>query len=328
MEGWMAIEEVSFYSGGSRLAGTLKLPEAGSAPFPAVAQGPGWLGLRGARLYHPYHDALLAAGIAVLVFDYRGFGDSEGDASYLDPMTQVADWLAAVTYLETRPEIDSGRIGAFGSGGTGGGNAIYASGLHPRIKAVVSQVPVADGRDWMHRMRREHEWLEFHASIKADRGQRVVTGESVLVPPREGIMVPTPERRTTTIKSDVDDRVPKLVQLASAEAIFRYRPIDVVDRIAPRALMIIAVEHDATTPEDHASAMYEKAQSPKRLVVQTGTTHYAAYAQYQAIVNPRIVEWFERYLVGGEVIIHEDAADTGITYLSRPAAPASTGGAA
>ena len=324
----MAIEEVRFFSGGSRLAGTLKLPETGSAPWPAVVQGPGWLGLRGARLYHPYHEALLAAGIAVLVFDHRGFGDSEGDASYLDPMTQVADWSAAVTYLETRPEIDGGRIGAFGSGGTGGGNAIHAAGLDTRIKAGVSQVPIADGRDWLHRMRREHEWLEFLAAIKADREQRVLTGESVMVPPREGIMVPTPERRTTTVKSDVDDRVPKSVQMASAEAIFAYRPIDVVDRISPRALMIIAVENDATTPEDHAYALYEKAGSPKRLVIQTGTTHYAAYAQYQAIVNPRIVEWFGRYLVSGEVIVHEDADETGITHLSRPAAAATTGDAA
>ena len=116
-------------------------------------------------------------------------------------------------------------------------------------------------------------------------------------------MVPTPERKTTTVKSDVDDRVPKLVQLASAEAIFAYKPIDVVERIAPRALMIIAVENDATTPEDHSYAMYERAGGPKRLVVQTGTTHYAAYAQYQAIVNPRIVEWFNRYLVNGEVVV-------------------------
>jgi uncharacterized protein len=322
----MAIEEVRFFSGGARLAGTLKLPETGPAPWPAVVQGPGWLGLRGAKLYHPYHEALLAAGIAVLVFDYRGFGDSEGDATYLDPMTQVADWLAAVTYLETRPEIDRGRIGAFGSGGTGGGNAIYAAGLDTRIKAVVSQVPVADGRDWLHRMRREHEWLEFLARIRADRERRVTTGEAELVAPRDGIMVPTPERRTTTVKSDVDDRVPGQVQLASAEAIFAYRPIDVVDRISPRALMIIAVEYDATTPEDHATAMYERAGSPKRLVMQTGTTHYAAYAQYQAIVNPRIVEWFGRYLVAGEVVIHEDAGETGITVLSRPPAAADAPG--
>ena len=126
-----------------------------------------------------------------------------------------------------------------------------------------------------------------------------------MVPPRDGIMVPTPERKTTTIKSDVDDRIPAQVELASAEAIFAYRPIDVVDRIAPRALMFICVEGDATTPEDHAFALYERAGGPKRLVVQTGTTHYAAYAQYRDVVNPMIVEWFVRHLVGGEVHVHE-----------------------
>lgn len=314
----MTFEEVRFYSHGSALAGTLKLPEAVPGPFPAVVQGPGWLGLRGARLYHPYHEALLAAGFAVLVFDYRGFGDSEGDASYLDPMTQVEDYRSAVTFLLTRAEIDPARIGIFGSGGTGGGNAIYAAGLDDRVKAVVSQVPVADGRDWLHRMRREHEWLEFLERIRLDRISHALTGQSEMVPPRDGIMVPTPERRTTTVKSDVDERVPPQVQLASAEAIFAYRPIDVVDRIAPRAVMIIAVENDATTPEDHAFALYERAGGPKRLVLQTGTTHYAAYAQYQSVVNPMIVEWYVRHLVAGDVLVRDEPPGSEIVRLSRP----------
>ena len=161
-------EDVTFYSHGTALAGTLRLPEDAGAnrSVAAVVQGPGWLGLRDAKLYEPYHEALLAAGIAVFVFDYRGFGGSEGDATYLDPMTQVEDWRTAVTYVRTRSEIDPQRIGAFGSGGTGGGNAVYAAGLDDRIKATVSQVPVADGRDWLHRMRREHEWLEFLERIR------------------------------------------------------------------------------------------------------------------------------------------------------------------
>ncbi len=318
----MAIEHVRFHSQGTAVAATLMLPVDASVErrVPGVVQGPGWLGLRDAKLYQPYHDALLAAGIAVLVFDYRGFGDSDGDATYLDPMDQVEDWRNAVTYLETRPEIDPARIGAFGSGGTGGGNAVMVAGLDDRIKATVSQVPVADGRDWLHRMRREYEWLEFLERIRQDRLRRVTTGESELVAPRDGIMVPTPERRTTTIKSDVDQRVPAQIQLASAEAIFAYRPIDVVARIAPRALMLICVENDATTPEDHAFALYEQAGGPKRLVVQTGTTHYAAYAQYRDVVNPLIVEWFQRHLVGGEVHVHERPAAAEILHLSRPTA--------
>jgi len=318
----MRLEQVSFHNAGSRLAGTLLFPDTFVGAAPGIVQGPGWLGLRDAQLYLPYHEALTAAGFVVMTLDYRGFGDSEGDATFLDPMDQVSDIRAALTYLQTRAEVDPRRLGVFGSGGTGGGNAVMAAGLDERVLATVAQVPVSDGRDWLHRMRREHEWLEFLDSVRAARQRYVSSGELVLVPPREGIMVPTPERRTTTVKSDVDGRVPDQVALIAADAIMAYRPVEVVERIAPRALMLISVEHDAVTPEDHARAMYDRATGPRRLVIQTGTTHYAAYAHYRDVVNPLIVDWFRRYLVTGEVIVHEDATAPGITYLDRPTQPA------
>jgi dipeptidyl aminopeptidase/acylaminoacyl peptidase len=315
--GDVSVQEVQFYSGGHRLAATLKLPadSATRGPVPAVVQGPGWLGLRDAKLYQPYHDALVGAGFAVLVFDYRGFGDSDGEARLLDPATQVEDIRNAVTYLETRDEVDAGRLGVFGSGGTGGGNAVMAAGLDGRIRAVVSQVPIADGRDWLRRMRRESEWLELLDRVERDRRQRVLTGSSELVDPRQEIMVATPERRTTTVKSDVDGRIPQQVELASADAVIAYRPLDVVGRIAPRALMLICVERDATTPEDHAILLFEQARPPKKLVVQTGTTHYAAYAQYADAVIPMIVDWFERHLAGGSVRPVAGELDDAIVYL-------------
>jgi hypothetical protein len=140
-----------------------------------------------------------------------------------------------------------------------------------------------------------------------------------MVAPRDGIMVPTPERRVTVVKEDVDQRVPSQVELASAEAIFAYRPIDHVARIAPRASMFICVEGDATTPEDHSLAMYDLAGAPKRIVVQTGTTHYGAYAQYNAVITPLIVEWFQRYLVGGAIRIDETADAHAARWIDGPA---------
>lgn len=314
----MKVEEVGFYSRGSRLAGTIKLPsEATTERLPAIVHGPGWLGLRDAKLYRPYHEALVGARFAVLAFDYRGFGDSEGDARYLDPLAQVEDIRSAVSYLETRDDVDQGRIGAFGSGATGGGNVVVAAGQDSRLRAIVSQVPIADGREWLRRMRRESEWLEFLERLQGDRHHRVLSGGSELVNPRDAIMVATPERMATDVKGDVDRRVPTEVELASADAILGYRPIDFVQSIAPRATMLICVEHDATTPEDHAFALYERAGPPKKLVVQTSTSHYAAYAEYGHVVNPLIVDWFTRHLAGGELRARGGDLEQSVVYLHR-----------
>ena len=257
-------------------------------------QGPGWLGLKDAKLYLPYHQAFTAAGMAVLIFDYRGFGDSGGDRGTLSPTTQLQDLRNAVTYLQTRDDIDADRIGAFGSGGTGGGNSILLSAHDERVRCVISQVPVADGRDWLRRMRREYEWYEFLDRIDADRRNRVTTGTGEMVHPREEIMVVTPERRQSAVKKDVDDRIPTSVPLSAAEEIFAYRPVDVVDRA--RNVLIVAVDGDAVTPTDHAVALYEAASEPKRLIMQRHTTHYAAYAQYGQAVIPEMVVWLDAHL--------------------------------
>jgi dipeptidyl aminopeptidase/acylaminoacyl peptidase len=293
--------EVEFFSEGERIAGLWRTPDEASVPLRAIVQGPGWLGLKDAELYVRYHEALTDAGFGVLIFDYRGFGDSAG-ARELSPRRQLEDLRNAVTYLPTRADVEADAIGVFGTGGTGGGNAVLLAGADPRVRAAVSQVPVADGRDWLHRMRSEYDWLEFLAALDDDRRKRVLTGSGRRVHPREEIMVPTAERRATTIKADVDDRIPTDVSLAAAEEILDYRPIDAARRLTT-PLLVIGVEGDATTPTDHAVALYEAAQGPRRLVMQRHTTHYAAYDRYWTTVTPLIVEWFDRHLRAGGVVV-------------------------
>jgi hypothetical protein len=293
----MLTTELRFYSEGAKISALWRTPDVVDGPLRAIVQGPGWLGLKDAKLYVRYHEALVEAGFGVLVIDYRGFGDSGGDRSVLSPACQLQDLVNAVTYLTTRGDVDADAIGTFGTGGTGGGNAILLAAADPRVKAAVSQVPVADGGDWLHRMRSESDWLAFLASLDEDRKQRVRTGAGRQVHPREDIMVPTAERRTTTIKSDVDDRIPSKVGLQAAEEIIAYRPIDAAATLRT-PLMVIGVEGDATTPTDHARALYQAARGPKELVMQRHTTHYAAYDRYWTEVTPRIVAWLDRYVRG------------------------------
>lgn len=293
-----------FFSDGCRLGALWRTPD-GPGPYPALVQGPGWLGLKDAKLYERYHQAFTDAGFAVLVFDYRGFGDSEGPRDRIDPAAQLADLVNAVSYLTTREDVLLDAIGVFGTGGTGGGNAVLLAGADPRVKVAISQVPVADGGDWLHRMRSEYEWLDFLEALEQDRRLRVTTGAGRMVAPREEIMVPTPERRATSIKADVDDRVPNSVSLASAEAIIGYRPIDAA-RSLTTPLMVIGVEGDATTPTDHATALYQAARGPKTLIMQRHTTHYAAYDKYWQQVTPRMVQWLTTHLRGTDVLVHHD----------------------
>ncbi len=110
---------VNFYSEGETIAGILRLPDTGDGPYRGIVQGPGWMGLKDANLYLRYHEALTAAGFAVLIFDYRGFGDSGGRTDILLPSMQLEDLINAVTYLASRDDIDSDNIGTFGSGGHG-----------------------------------------------------------------------------------------------------------------------------------------------------------------------------------------------------------------
>jgi dipeptidyl aminopeptidase/acylaminoacyl peptidase len=308
----MREQSVSFYSEGARLAGVLRSPDDESGRRPAIVQGPGWLGLKDAKLYVPYHEALTAAGYHVLIFDYRGFGDSEGDRGLLLPQLQLEDLVNAVTYLTTRDDVDADNLATFGSGGTGGGNAVLLAATDRRIRAAVAQVPVADGEDWLRSMRREYEWYEFLTRLEADRRSRVTTGQGELVHPREDIMVPTPERKATNVKGDVDSRIPTSVPLRCAEAILDYRPVEVAHLVSPAGLLVIGVDDDAVTPTRHAVELYERARPPKKLIMQRHTTHYAAYAQYGAQVTPEIVQWFARHFDGAaiEVRTADDRAES------------------
>jgi dipeptidyl aminopeptidase/acylaminoacyl peptidase len=66
---------------------------------------------------------------------------------------------------------------------------------------------------------------------------------------------------------------------------------------------VIGVENDTTTPTDHAVALYDAARGPRELILQRHTSHYASYEANGAAIAARIVEWFERYLVGGHLVV-------------------------
>jgi alpha-beta hydrolase superfamily lysophospholipase len=88
----------------------------------------------------PFAERFAGAGIAALVFDHRGFGDSEGEPDLFEPGRQLEDWAAAIGHARGLDGVDPARVATFGSS-MGGGNALAAAAADSKVAAAVSQVP-------------------------------------------------------------------------------------------------------------------------------------------------------------------------------------------
>ncbi len=93
--------DVMFKSGETFAAGWFFLPQPirSSARVPAVAMAHGFGAVKEMYL-EPFARRFAAAGIAVLVFDYRGFGASGGEPRQrVIPRDQMDDYHNALTWL-------------------------------------------------------------------------------------------------------------------------------------------------------------------------------------------------------------------------------------
>ncbi|WP_112236777.1 alpha/beta hydrolase [Kribbella monticola] len=111
-EGWVD-EDVTIDGPGGKLAGTLMSPP-GPGPHPAVVMVHGAAG--GLRdYYRAFGEQFVRNGVAALVFDRRGWGESAGDppSTFADKADDAAAWIE---YLRTRPDVEKVGIWGFSNG--------------------------------------------------------------------------------------------------------------------------------------------------------------------------------------------------------------------
>lgn len=140
--------EIKIMSEGARLAGwhlpagtdTLRGP--GGAPCVVMAHGFG--ATRDSGLL-PFAEAFAAAGAQVVLFDYRGFGASDGEPrGAVDHLAHRRDYHAAIAHTRTLPGVDPARIVLWGSSYSGG-HVIPVAVADGRVAGVLSQGAAMDG---------------------------------------------------------------------------------------------------------------------------------------------------------------------------------------
>jgi uncharacterized protein len=138
----MVREDLTFPADGATCAAWLYPAADREAPAPVIVMAHGLSGTRRDRL-GPFAERFAEAGIAALLFDHRGFGDSGGEPDLFHPRRQLDDWRAALAFARSLPGTDPARVATFGSS-MGGGNALAAAADDRRVAAAVSQVPFLD----------------------------------------------------------------------------------------------------------------------------------------------------------------------------------------
>lgn len=296
----MRTRAYEFYSDGVRLEGLLQLPDGlpERGRFPVVVLCSGFQGLKElipAKLWGPFIDA----GYACFAFDYRGFGTSDGERGRILPAEQVEDVRNAVTLLQQQPELDPERIGLVGWG-LGGGIVVQAAAEDARVRAVACLNGVGDAGRAIRACHTYADWLAMQDRIAGDRVQRVLTGRTQLVSPWEVVILdPTTRENVVEDMYGNHQRFGVDVSLQSAEAYYAFRPELVVDRIAPRPVLIVHGVRNALHPIDEARSLYARAQQPKELIEVTGGVHLDWIQPgdpLYATTIPRIVDWFRQHL--------------------------------
>ncbi|MEM9075910.1 MAG: alpha/beta fold hydrolase [Bacteroidota bacterium] len=139
------MEKIHFNSEGSTISGNLYFPENydSTKTYPAIVVSGSWTTVK-EQMAGLYAKKLAKEGYITLAFDFRNFGESEGEPRFYEsPSMKKVDIENAVTFLESLPEVNNDRIGAFGVC-AGAMYTLIAASEDDRIKSVVTAA------SWLH----------------------------------------------------------------------------------------------------------------------------------------------------------------------------------
>lgn len=298
------LHEVTFYSWGHRLAGTLHIPDdyQPDKQRPAIVMAHGMANNRNEAEQHTFMGVNLElAGYVVLRFDFRGCGLSDAPRGRMLIGTEwPQDLRSAITYVSLRTEVDTGRIGVIGSS-AGGGVTVYTAAIDRRIKCAVTLGAAANGERWLRHQWVTHygevAWQAFLTRVAEDRILRVQGQPSELVRliggfiPVQPDQLPFMEEFLAAHPYIVAD-----VPLEVADDMLYFAPEERAARVSPTPLCIFHGTADLVVDVQEAKMLYESACEPKELHLIENGIHQLLIGESASQISDTILEWLGRHL--------------------------------
>lgn len=276
----MAMEQTYFFSRGVKVAAELCLPENPDpgGVFAVVCHG---FGGKKSFVVPDIARQLATHGIGSIIFDYRGFGESDGAPQSLFPEDQVEDARAAVSWVLSQHDaglFTAKHVVVFGIS-FGGGVAVRAASLDERIHAAVSVGGPGDCFKWLRDMRPYWEWRQLLRELEVDRKIRAETGQSQPIENDEVLIRdPDSQRFLDELRKDHPESKFSLT-LECVDAILAFKPVEGIRLISPRSVLIMGVEEDVLVPFSQCEELYESAREPRELISIPTIAHHDIYSR-------------------------------------------------
>jgi dipeptidyl aminopeptidase/acylaminoacyl peptidase len=232
----MKTEKVFWEIDGLRIVGETFLPSHPEPPFPALILCHGIP----AKVKNPDDGGYPALaerfgqlGFEVLIFNFRGTGESEGD---FDMRGWARDLEGALNFMRSDPRVDPRKIFLMGFS-AGGAVSIYVAAHHPEVAGLIACAAPAEFGD--------------------------------ILTPQGGSDFLHYARDVGIIR---DPRFPPVVE-EWRKNFERIQPLRWVERIPPRPFLLLHGTQDEVVPADHGRRLYEKSGGKAELVLIEGAGH-------------------------------------------------------
>ncbi|EHB7716946.1 TPA: alpha/beta hydrolase, partial [Escherichia coli] len=262
---------------------------SGGKKRPAIILCHGFCGIR-EILLPQFAEVFTQAGFVTITFDYRGFGDSDGERGRLIPEMQIDDIVTVINWAKEQPFIDKERVGLWGTS-LGGGHVFGAAVKGGGVKCIVSQLAFADGeKNITHHMSSE-EKKEFISTLEKLDAVKKASGREKFVSITRVLNDNESKKffeENRTQYPDMDIKIPFL----TVKEMLDYKPVQYAAQVTCPSLIVVA-EKDTVNPKEQGIELYNSVMhEDKQLYFVNNARHYDTYSgEYFDEISAVETEW-------------------------------------
>lgn len=231
---------------------------------------------------------LADAGIAALIPDMNGHGESGGDRYHVSISRWIEDIRRGIDYLGTRGDTRGLKTAAFGVS-TGGTAVIETALVEPRIDALILLAPT------VRNMMTPAEQLAYYVLLPFGYIKKYLTGRPLKIPLSELMKK----------KRMVRDDVLQCAMIKDPAFLASYLPIpgahqaSIVDTVKRAGAvrvptLVMHGEDDEVDRPDSSRRFFEGLRCDRKLILLPETGHLGCVDRHRSAVYEHTAEWIRR----------------------------------